>query len=234
VLVGGLIVVAGVAFAQFYIQGSIGRGASFEDMGSMRLMGQVNADLSHPLLRPLPPTLRGAALALTFTQTHGYLALSLALNMPFKPCWGVCHSYFLHIVERRLTGRGTLQERGYPDRLEQQYDWSLTQFWHTTYTWFASDVSFPGTIVLVALVGRLFAKTWVETLPGDNPYAAGLFVLIVTILYYLPTNNIVLGQPSGFMSFWLLLLLWQSTRRRVQVADASGTVVARSPEPIVS
>ncbi|MBA3672358.1 MAG: hypothetical protein H0W68_10105, partial [Gemmatimonadaceae bacterium] len=122
--------------------------------------------------------------------------------------------YVLQKLERQITGATTLGSRSYPARLDVEDDYSVTQFWHTLYTWIASDVTFPGTLVVMMLIGRLFALIWIDTLRGDNPYAVGMFLTLVTLLYYVPTGNIVLGQPEAFAAFWGLLLMWLATRRR--------------------
>lgn len=220
-----LVALALVGFGAFYLRGNAGRSGGADDAFRVRIFGGMDADPDNVILRPLPPLLQAAVLGLSFNQTHGYFALSLALDKPFTSSWGVGHSYFLQTLERRLTGRSTLGDRSYPARISEQDDWSASEFWHTTYTWFASDVSFPGAVVVVAAIGYLFARLWTEARRGENPFSLGLFLLVVTILYYLPTNNIVLGQPEGFGAFWGLLvarrLTWVLPPAAQRAASAS-------------
>ena len=217
VLPAVLFAAALAGFAAFFVTGTVGRTGGADDaFEKVQIFGGLQADLDNPIMRDLPRPLKGPLLALSFTQTHGYLALSWALDKPWVPSWGVGHSYFLYVVERRLTGRQDLQDRSYPSRLQSEDGWDMIMFWHTIYTWLASDLSFPGTIVAVFLMGRLFALTWLDSLRGENPYAVGLLILLVTIFYYFPANNIVLGQPEGFTGFWGLVLAWALTRRKVR------------------
>jgi hypothetical protein len=196
----------------FLNRNNTARAGGLDDPFYVRLFGGMQANPDNFLIRNRAPWIQAAALGLSFNQTHGYFALGLALDKPFQPTWGIGNSFFLQTVEKRLTGQNRLGARSYPMRLQAEDDWSITEFWHTTYTWFASDVSFPGVVVLLFLLGRLFARTWLDAMRSDNPYAVGLFVLLITVLYYLPTNNIVLGQPEGFSAFWVLTATWIATR----------------------
>jgi hypothetical protein len=209
-------------FSDYYVRNNEGRTGPGANIFWVRALGGMEADPDHPLLRGRSPETQAIILGLSFNQTHGYYALALSLEKPFESAWGVGHSYFLQQMERRFTGRSDLGSRSYPARLEAENGWSYTEFWHTTYTWFASDVSFPGTWVLMFLLGYLLATSWRDSLRGDNPWAMGMLVTLVTVLYYLPTNNIVFGFAEGLASFWGLLVLWQLTRRPVRVGGRTG------------
>ena len=200
------------SFVQNYSQRTGESGADL--LGEVSLFGGLKSDPDHVLVRHASPLVRAAFLGLSVNQTHGYYALSMALDKPFRSSWGLGHSAFLQLLAERLTGTENPTPDGYPDRLARENGWHKTVFWHTTYTWFASDVSFPGTLVLVFFLGQIFATTWMDSLRGQNPYALGMFMLVVTIIYYLPTNNIVLGFAEGWTSFWGLLGMWAVTRRR--------------------
>ena len=223
-------------FATFFVQNYAQRtGKSGSDLlDEVGLFGGLRSDPDHVVVRYAPPLVRAAFLGLSINQTHGYYALSMALDKPFRPSWGLGHSAFLQLVVERLTGTDDPTPDSYPDRLAREDGWHKTVFWHTTYTWFASDVTFPGTLVLVFFLGRLFAATWLDSLRGQNPYALGLFLLVVTILYYLPTNNIVLGFAEGWAGFWGLLGLWAATRRRWVWSGARLPAPSRAAMPLPS
>jgi hypothetical protein len=222
VVFGAVVCVAGLAFfADFFSRGNVTRQGGVDiAFENVRVFGGLTADLEHPLVRSLSPENKGVVLGLTFTQVHGYYALSRALEKPFEPAWGVGHSAFLQQMERRFTGRTDLGDHSYPARLEAEEGWSATEFWHTAYTWLASDLSFPGTVVLMLLLGRLLARAWNDTLRGENPYAMGFLVILVTMFYYLPTNNIVLGFGESWAAFWSMLAAWWVTQRRIRVRAA--------------
>src|SRR5207248_3260283 len=73
------------------------RGAAF-GLGPGQSDGARNivfANLNNPLVRPLPGKTRRAAVALSAYLTEGYYGLSLALDQPWVPTYGVGSSYFL-------------------------------------------------------------------------------------------------------------------------------------------
>ncbi len=134
------------------------------------------------------------------------------------PTFGVGNSFFLVRQAARIPGLEDLDQQPYPMRIEEN-GWDAYAFWSTIYPWIASDVSFPGTLVVVFLIGRLFALCWLDTLNGANPFAIAMFAQFLTMLYYFSANNQCLQAGEGFSAFSSLLILWLTTRRRV----ANGT-----------
>jgi hypothetical protein len=104
-------------------------------------------------------------------------------------------------------------------RIEDE-GWDAFGEWSTIYPWIASDVSFPGTIVVVFLIGRLFALCWLDTLEGENPFAVGMFAQFIIMLSYFNANNQCLSGGEGLSGFVVLLILWLSTRRKLPAHGA--------------
>src|SRR6267143_4744057 len=125
---------------------------------------------------------------MTFYVTHGYYGLYLSLDKPFVPMFGVGNSLFLTQQVVRITGNEQIGRSSYPKRIEED-GWDALGLWSSIYPWIASDVSFPGTIVLVFLIGRLFALAWLDTLCGGNPFAVVMFSMFAIMLFYFPANN---------------------------------------------
>lgn len=145
--------------------------------------------------------------------TSGYYALDLCLRVPFVPMYGLGNSMFLTRQAARISGDPGLEDMTYPARIER-YGWSAQGLWSSIYPWIASDVSFPGTIVVVFLIGRLFALSWLDTLNAENPFAVALFAQFAIMLFYFPANNQLLQSGEGFTAFWATLFLWWRTRTR--------------------
>ena len=99
----------------------------------------------------------------------------------------------------------------YPSRIESD-GWDALGRWSSIYPWIASDVSFPGTIVVVFLIGRLFAIAWFDALSARNPFAFGMVGQFVTMLFYFPANNQTSQFGEGFTAFWVILIVWLLTR----------------------
>ena len=158
--------------------------------------------------------MRIGAVGLTSYLTQGYYALYLSLDEPFVPMFGVGNSMFLYRNAAKLTGIDEIQDMPYPARIERRYGWDAYSDWSSIYPWIASDVSFPGTILVVFLIGRVFALSWLDTLKGANPFAVAIFAEFIIMLFYFPANNQVLQSGETLTSFVVILLLWLRTRRK--------------------
>jgi hypothetical protein len=188
--------------------------------GQYSRAGNVWADDDNFMVRNLNGTAKRGVLALAGYLTHGYYGLYLALDKPFVFTYGVGNSFFLTRQAVRLTGVTSLAQAPYPMRIEEN-GWDAFGLWSTIYPWIASDVSFPGTLIVVFLVGRLFALSWLDTLEGENPFAVAMFAQFVIMLFYFNANNQCLMGGEGFSAFTVLLILWLNTRRRL-LANGAG------------
>jgi len=208
-LVGSIILL--VLFFMFFSSAISTRGSSLSAHYSPAI-GKY-ADVDNFMVRYLPPSVQDGVLSLTSYVTHGYYALYLSLDEPFMPMFGVGNSLFLFRQAARITGIKEIMNWPYPVRIEK-YGWDAYGLWSTIYPWIASDVSFPGTILVVFLVGRLFALSWLDTLKGNNPFAIAIFAMLLMILFYFPATNQWLQGGEGLVAFWGILALWLFTRRK--------------------
>jgi hypothetical protein len=110
----------------------------------------------------------------------------------------------------------------YPGRVDVDNGWSYFHRWHSIYPWLASDVTFPGTLLLMFFIGGLFAKIWQDILWCKNPIATSLFGVLLIMLFYVPANNQILGFPASAAAFWVLLIWWVRTRRMASRSMVSG------------
>ena len=146
--------------------------------------------------------------------THGYYGLYLSLDEPFVPMFGVGNSAFLSRQAARVTGMWEIEDMAYPNRLQQKGAWKAYAVWSSIYPWIASDVSFPGTLLVVFLIGRLFAQSWMDTLRGRNPFAVAMFGQFVIMLFYFCANNQCLESGEGLGAFCGIFVVWRVTRSR--------------------
>jgi len=172
----------------------------------------LGADPGNFMVRDLPPLVRTGVLGITSYLSQGYYALYLTLDEPFVPMFGVGNSMFLFRQAARITGNDGIMEMPYPMRIEK-YGWNAYSNWSTIYPWIASDVSFLGSILVVFLIGRFFALSWLDSLQGANPFAVVVFSQFLIMLFYFSGNNQCLQTGEGFTAFWVLLILWLLTRR---------------------
>lgn len=200
-------------FLSFFASGQVSRIGSREGVHYFTLLG-IQADASNALVRHLPAEARTGAIALSNYLTQGYYALSLTLEEPFVPMWGVGNSFFLYFNAAEITGLSEIQEMPYPVRLQKRGRWDAYGKWSTIYPWIASDVSFPGTILVVLIIGRLFALSWLDTLRGHNPFAVAVFSQFVIMLFYFSANNQVVQTGEALTGFYGSLVLWGWTRKK--------------------
>ena len=96
----------------------------------------------------------------------------------------------------------------YPARLEK-YGIDRNVNWHTMYVWYASDLTFPGVVILMFIIGFYFAQSWLGALRGANPYAIAVFTLFLVMILYVPANNQVLSFTPTAFAFPILFAQWR-------------------------
>ncbi len=144
--------------------------------------------------------------------TQGYFAVYLSLKEPFVPNFGVGNSMFLQRQVARVVGPDFL-DRPYPARI-QRAGWNAYGYWATIYPWIASDVTFPGTVIVMFAIGWLAGRVWLDVLGGQNAFAVAFFGQLLILLYYVPAHNKVMHSGEGVVGFWVLLAAWAFARRR--------------------
>jgi len=165
------------------------------------------------LVRPFSGQARTFIYSLCSYLTQGYYGLYLSLNEPFIPMFGIGNSMFLYMNVVKLTGDDEIRHLPYPTRLEK-YGWDAYGKWSTIYPWIASDLSFPGTLLAVFLVGRLLALAWIDSLAGHNPFAIVALTQFIVMLFYFPANNQILQSGESFTSFFFIIGAWLCTRKK--------------------
>jgi hypothetical protein len=207
----GTLTVASVLFFWFFTAGQLTRRGSGAPIAYLAVTNMF-ADPGHPLVRWMPPEPQAGALALILYVSHGYYGLHLALQEPFVPMFGVGNSLFLQRQAARVLNKPELMTLPYPMRAERR-GWDAMRLWSSIYPWLASDVSFPGVVLLTFLIGRLFAQSWVDSLEGGNPFAVAAFSLLVLMLFYFPANNQMMQDGEALVAFVTILVIWQLSRR---------------------
>jgi hypothetical protein len=168
---------------------------------------------NHPLIAPLPPDARPGVMAVTNYATTGYYGLSLALDREFVPMYGVGNSMFLSYVASRFLNRPEIEMISYPVRISQLDGFRYPTFWCTSYPYFASDLSFPGVILLMFVFGRLFGAVWIDALGGKSVCAVILLWMVLILVIYLPSTNRMLQDGDGITSFYFWLAAWIASQR---------------------
>ena len=174
----------------------------------------LKADREWMGLANAPDMLQSGVLGLTSYLSQGYYALYLSLERPFVPMYGVGNSMFMCRQAARLLNDPALAEMPYPMRLEAEGVWDAYGLWASIYPWIASDVSFPGTLIVVLLIGWLFGKAWVDSVGGRNPLAVVALSQLVIMLMYFSANNQCLQSGEGASAFIVTITAWLCARGR--------------------
>jgi hypothetical protein len=166
----------------------------------------------------------GMAVAIDY-PTHGYLGLSYNLQTSFKWTHGVGSMPAVsEYVEKYLHTDQPIRDR-YTARTAQRTGWPDGMYWSTIYPWLASDLTFPGAILFMGMVGWFTAKFWREALDG-RLLSLALFCQLALLIAFVPANNqIGQGRPSlvGFLTLSLL-----SINDRIRVRRKNFPAKARS------
>lgn len=199
-------------FFTFFATGQMTRPGSGAVIGYFP-EADIFAEQDHLLVRYLPPMMKAGVISLSSYLTQGYYALSLSLEKPFVPMWGIGNSTFLYRNVSKILGDESIEQMPYPVRIETD-GWNAYNNWSTIYSWLASDFSFLGTIPVIFLIGRFFAMSWLDSVFGRNPFAIAALAQFSIMLYYFPANNQCLQSGESFMSFWIIMGLWLYTRKK--------------------
>jgi hypothetical protein len=142
-----------------------------------------------------------------FYSSQGYHLLSYNLTMPFEPCWGLGNSVAAMRYADRYFGVTSIWDKCLVFRTEARFRYPSC-YWPTIFPWIASDVSFPGCLLVMYVWGRVFARCWVKAVMTLNLPSALLFCQLVIGVIFIPCNNQLLQTASGLFAFISLFAWW--------------------------
>ena len=145
--------------------------------------------------------------------TQGYYGLACSLELPFEWTYGVGNSPIWTIyADKYWAGTDSIAAKTYARRVEAKYGWDSYVCWHTVYPWVAGDFTFPGTLVIVFILGMVLAMTWRDSIERQNYLAATLFIWIMVGLSYFSANDQLMQMEECVLGLWVALFLWWATR----------------------
>jgi hypothetical protein len=163
----------------------------------------------------LPGGLRTSVLVLSSYITHPYRGLSMALAEDWTPTYGLGFSeFFRHNVSKALGGQAfedQVTSHTYAGKISAK-GWPVGKVWATFFIEPASDISFPGVILLMAVIGFLFATSWRETVTRGDPLAASTFYSLCALVFYLPANNQLFQGGETAVGFSIIFIAWLVVR----------------------
>ncbi len=153
--------------------------------------------------------------AFVIYPTHGYLGLAYNLDTPFRWSYGLGSAPAARSYAVQYLGVDPDEHPPYPVRTEDRTGWPAGLYWATIYPWLASDLTFPGTLLFMALVGWFFAHTWRRASEERQILPTLIFVQLSLLVAYIPANNqLGMSRPSLLGIATLLALYAASAVKR--------------------
>jgi hypothetical protein len=169
----------------------------------------------YALLQIVPEQIRPSVLYLSSYLSHGYNGLSIALNQEFTSSYGLGFSDFSRRSILRLVGKLDAETEIYNRTYMYKTirgGWETRSVWSTFFIYPASDISFPGTILLVFIIGFAFALSWKDAIKTKNPFALTVFFGFCMMVFYFCANNVMFQSGENFVGYTTMIVLWLVTR----------------------
>jgi len=193
---------------------------------NQRVLDRVFIDTSHPIFAIFGQDY-GLNLSMFLSYlSQGYYGLGLALDMPWHWTYFQGFSYSISVLANRVLG----VEWEWPNTLVHQVGvttgWGESK-WHTVFTHFATDFTFPGTVVLFGFFAYVYARAWRAAIRFENPFAILLFAQLTMGAFFMPANNQLLHSPGGLFTMIVITTLYLSIGRRYNRTGISWAEPAR-------
>lgn len=147
--------------------------------------------------RVVGPHLATGVAALVLYPTHGYLGLAHNLETPFVWSRGLGSTPAVASYAGQYLGVDTERHPSYPARTEARTGWPAGLYWSTMYPWLASDLTFPGVVLFMAVLGWFFAAMWLRATRSRRILPTLIFGQLCLLVAYIPANNqLGLSRPA--------------------------------------
>lgn len=176
------------------------------NQGQRLVAGDISGFNPNPVVASLVGDQAARGLSVTVAYpTQGYLGLSKNLETSFSWSGFRGSSRALDGYIEQYTGAPSAYETTYPARTEQRTGYPALMYWATIYPWLASDFTFPGTVLLMAVLGWWLARLWVEAAFRRRRLSVLLFAQLILLIAYIPANNQIGLMRPGLIAFATLV-----------------------------
>jgi hypothetical protein len=201
-------------FSLYMIYAQSARASQFGEADFVRPNPMVERFVGHDLASGVATT--------TFYPTHGYLGLAYNLQTPFTWSYGLGSSPTVAAYAEHFLGADLAQHPPYPVVTEARTGWPAGQYWATIYPWLASDLTFPGAVLFMGLVGWFFARFWTEAAFSRRTLSMLIFTQLCLLIAYIPANNQLGITPQSVIGMATLLALYAGTSLTHRVRHTTG------------
>ena len=182
-------------------------------------IGGIYLNKDSVVFKYMPAGIYMLLIAVSSYLCQGYYGMSLSLRLPWKPGYGVGHS--MAIMNLLGDAVKVPHENTYQFRATE-FGWQEGVQWHTMYSWFANDVSYIGVILIMFIIGIVFAMAYRDAVQTNNPYAKLVTYYMMLMAFFIPCNNQLFQSTYTMFAFIFSLLLWLTTRGRKQYVFVIG------------
>jgi len=215
IVIAVVLVIVGVNYFAVNIDGRVSGNYQYL-LNSIRGAAEYNRE---SIIIKVFPLFSSASTYITDYLTQGYYGLSLGLEQPFIPMFGVGHSPFLiENIEQILNV--DIAQFTYASRIDNSI-WSAATNWHTAFLWIANDVSPYGVPIITFIIGYYFGFI-VNHLFQNDLVMFPLFCIFMQMFFYFPMNNQIFASPFSYMGFvglnlYIFLLKKRMIRHRIVI-----------------
>lgn len=177
--------------------------------GSRMLIKDDNSDVysdrNNVFIKNLDEKTKDGLIMLTSYLTQGYYGTALALEENYSPTYGFGHSMFLLENVKKINIE--VYESSYLKKIENR-GWVYGYRWSGIYPWIASDITFPGSLIIFYLWGFLLALSFSEMIKNESFIAVGLFYTLIIGTMYFPANNQLFQSPESFFTTYFFIIIF--------------------------
>ncbi|MEI7984655.1 MAG: O-antigen polymerase [Armatimonadota bacterium] len=207
-----VILVAIVAFTSYFTYSHVSRVGKQTAAYGANPATRMLPDLDNGILKLFPDEIQPGMLGLVNYLATGYYGLGLSMDRPNEPMYGMGHSMFITRNFERLINDESFETKSLPVQISEKDGFRYPVLWCTAYPYFANDLGFIGTVIMLFFIGRGLASTWIDMIGGKNPSAVIFFSLLMIFVFYLPATNRMLQDGEGVVSFYSWLVIYLASR----------------------
>ena len=207
-----VILVSIVAFTAYFTYSHVSRVGKQTAAYGANPATRLLPDLDNGILQAFPEDIQPGMLGLINYLATGYYGLGLSMDRPNEPMYGMGHSMFITRNFERLINDNSFESKSLPVQISDKDGFRYPVLWCTAYPYFANDLGFVGTVLMLFFIGRGLASTWIDILGGRNPSAVVFFSLLMIFVFYLPATNRMLQDGEGVVSFYSWLVIYLASR----------------------
>ena len=179
---------------------------------NQKSLNSISMNVDHPIFTIFGPDM-GLSMAIFLGYlSQGYYGLGLAMTVEHSWTYFLGFSYSLSVIANRLLGMDWVWNDSLVHQTGLQHGWGESK-WHTVFTHFATDFTFPGTIIIFGFIAYLYARVWMSAIRYQNPFAILMFAMLTLGAFFIPANNQLLHAPGNLFTVIVITILYLAKAR---------------------